>query len=162
MLRMEEFENSTELPIFTSKDAGQNWQLLLPMLYKYRCMTILEPLYNVVDRISSHSRGSVDPDEKWLIRRDAYCDTIVGTLDRIKGMPDDERSEYKRKIREIYFFEKLDFCLNKGYNKKVKSILKSDISDFRIGKKYRLKIILSQIHLYPVYKLYAKIRRRIG
>lgn len=162
MLRMEEFENSTELPIFTSKDAGQNWQLLLPMLYKYRCMTILEPLYNVVDRISSHSRGSVDTDEKWLIRRDTYCDTIVGTLDRIKGMPDDERSEYKRKIREIYFFEKLDFCLNKGYNKKVKSILKSDISDFRIGKKYRLKIILSQIHLYPVYKLYAKIRRRIG
>ena len=97
-----------------------------------------------------------------LIRRDTYCDTIVGTLDRIKGMPDDERSEYKRKIREIYFFEKLDFCLNKGYNKKVKSMIESDISDFRIGKKYRLKIILSQIHLYPVYKLYAKIRRRIG
>lgn len=162
MARMKCLLQSTSLPIFTSKDAGQNWQLMLPILYRYRCMTILEPLYNVVERKASHSRGSVDTDEKWLKRRDTYRDTIVGTLDRIKGMPDDERSEYKRRIREIYFFEKLDFCLNKGYNKRVKSMIESEISDFRIGKKYKLKIFLSQIHLYRIYKLCARIRRKIG
>lgn len=152
MIRMRCLLMSTSLPIYTSKDAGQNWQLMLPILYKYRCMTILEPLYSVVERVSSHSRGSVDTDEKWLKRRDTYCDTIIGTLDRIKGMGVEERHKYKNDIERKYFFEKLDFCIDKGYINKMKAILKEKNNIWEIGKKRRIKIFLLNFHLLGIYR----------
>ncbi|WP_138205965.1 glycosyltransferase family 2 protein [Haloimpatiens lingqiaonensis] len=36
--------------------AGQNWQMLLPVTYKYKCGYIDEPLYNYIVRKDSHSR----------------------------------------------------------------------------------------------------------
>ena len=37
--------------------AGQNWQMLLPITYKYKCGYIDEPLYNYVIRSNSHSHS---------------------------------------------------------------------------------------------------------
>lgn len=101
LFKTENFFNSTELPIFTSKDAGQNWQLLLPVLYHFRCSTILEPLYNVVRRETSHSRNKKNyvQTKKRLL---TYRDTIIETLNRIKGMPEEERVELTTRIENKY------------------------------------------------------------
>lgn len=53
--------------IWTCHDAGQNWQLMLPMLLHHKCLTINEPLYSVVRRKESHSRTAKDYKE--TIRR---------------------------------------------------------------------------------------------
>ena len=46
-----------ELDIYTSKLAGQNWQIMLPILYRYECKTIEKFSYNILVRKMSHSRG---------------------------------------------------------------------------------------------------------
>lgn len=41
--------------IYPSRE-GQNWQLMLPIAYYYKCIYIQEPLYVVVQHQDSHSR----------------------------------------------------------------------------------------------------------
>ena len=57
LVRTAVLKDLTGFDIYSEKNAGQNWQLLVPILYRYRCKTILEPLFTVVERDASHSRG---------------------------------------------------------------------------------------------------------
>ncbi len=92
----------TGMSIFTCKNAGQNWQLMLPVLYKYRCLSIKEVLYSVVERQASHSRGQYQGYENSLIKFSVYEQTILETLDRIRGMSSEERAELKKQINAKY------------------------------------------------------------
>ena len=38
MVNVKALKQTTGMSIYTAKDAGQNWQLLLPLLYKYNCI----------------------------------------------------------------------------------------------------------------------------
>lgn len=79
--------------IYTEKNAGQNFQIMLPVLFKYKCLTIEEYLYNVVDHPDSHSRNV----ETIQLRRDIYKRTVNKTLDK---MPLD--LAYKKHLRRKY------------------------------------------------------------
>lgn len=111
MVRMSALTETTNLEIYTSKDAGQNWQLYLPVLYSYRCITIKEVLYNIVERESSHSRGSYKGYEQILQRINAYEETLLATLDNIKKMSENLRDIYKNEILYKYLREKLVLAL---------------------------------------------------
>ena len=102
MIRTIVLRDTTDFDIYTSKDAGQNWQLLLPILFKYRCKTIKEPLYNVVIRKTSHSRGQFVGYEGTKRKYDAYLNTQIETLKRIKGFPKAEINEYYIRLSESY------------------------------------------------------------
>ena len=115
MVRMSVLRETTGLDIYTSKYAGQNWQLYLPVLYSYRCLTIKEVLYNVLERADSHSRGGFKGYEQQILRLDVYETTLLETLKRIKGMPDYERNEYNSKIE--YKYLRLKFRLALKYQK---------------------------------------------
>lgn len=106
MVRMSALLETTKLDIFTAKDAGQNWQLLLPVFYKYRCLTIPEVLYTVIDRQASHSRGQFAGYEKTLHKLQVYENTIQGTLDRMQMDPM-VRAKYKHDIQIQYLHKKL-------------------------------------------------------
>ncbi|MFI3201327.1 MAG: glycosyltransferase family 2 protein [Eubacteriales bacterium] len=56
--------------IYNSRE-GQNWQLMLPITYFYKCLYIEESLYKVVETSNSHSRGNR---------------TIERTIDRKKNL----------------------------------------------------------------------------
>lgn len=105
MVDFQKLLNSTELPIFTAKNAGQNWQLMLPVLWNYRCISISEVLYSVLVRCASHSRGQYKGYEATVAKIDAYMQTILGTLDRIKGMDKNIREKYKIAIKNKYYTE---------------------------------------------------------
>ncbi len=92
--------------IYSSKNAGQNWQLLLPMLYSYKCHTIEEQLYVVTERQASHSRGQYSTFEKVLEKFDAYESTIVNTVMDIE-MPDESRNDILGKISKRYMADRL-------------------------------------------------------
>lgn len=102
MVRTMILREATDFDIYTSKDAGQNWQLLLPILFEYRCKTIKEPLYNVVIRKTSHSRGQFVGYEGTKRKYDAYLNTQIETLKRIKGFPKAEINEYYIRLSESY------------------------------------------------------------
>lgn len=101
MVRTEKLYEVTHFDIYTDKDAGQNLQLMLPILYKYRCKTILEPLYKVVVRKESHSRGQYKGFEAIKKRYASYLLTTVETLRRI-GMPQDEIELHAQRISTGY------------------------------------------------------------
>lgn len=92
--------------IYTEKKAGQNWQLMLPILYKYRCITIPETLFSVVYRMQSHSRGGTADYEISARRLHSYETTIQSTLDRMK-MEAEEKRYYKREVRLQYVMKNL-------------------------------------------------------
>ena len=116
MVVFQKLLNSTEQPIFTAKNAGQNWQLMLPVLWNYRCISIPEVLYSVLVRCASHSRGQYKGYEATVAKIDAYMQTILGTLDRIKGMNKNIREKYKIAIENKYCTELMWLAIQ--YNQK--------------------------------------------
>lgn len=68
--------------ISTAKHAGQNWQLLLPLLYGYKCLTIKEYLYNVTVREDSHSRGKYKTHDELLNKYKDFEYVLIQTLKR--------------------------------------------------------------------------------
>lgn len=146
MLKVNALKTSSKLPIYTEKDAGQNWQLMLPVLYRYKCSTILEPLYTVVSRESSHSRQNLTL-ERQLSRISTYERTILSTLDRINGMSSRELNEHKRNIKIKYAFDRIQTILingGKNFDKDYKFIK----SENRITIKLWSKCFLAKIGLY--------------
>lgn len=87
MIRTAVLKELTNFDIYTERRAGQNKQLMLPVLYKYRCKTVMEPLYTVVSRMTSHSRGQNTTYEQIVDRYNSYLNTSVETLRRINGFP---------------------------------------------------------------------------
>ena len=80
MLRTEPFFEiypDRKIPVY---DVGQNFQMLLPFLYKYRCPTVRQTLYRVYVRPDSHSRRVLSEREEREKFRQFEClvDEIAG------------------------------------------------------------------------------------
>ncbi|MCR3961847.1 glycosyltransferase family 2 protein [Aeromonas veronii] len=89
------------LTIYAEKNAGQNWQLLLPLLYKYKCLTLKKYLYSILVRANSHSRGAYSTYEQVIARLDSYERTILNTL-RVIDLTKFEYQNYTDKIDRKY------------------------------------------------------------
>lgn len=117
----------TDMEIYTNKEAGQNWQLMLPMLHRYRCLTIPEELYHVLTRASSHSRGTYVGLKREQVKNDAYEDVLVHTVMRLKGMPESGRKEALRRVAQKY-----DMCrLSLALTYKNRTALKKALDDLK-------------------------------
>lgn len=117
------FLEANGLEIYTEKDAGQNWQMFLPILYKFRCTTINEFLFSVLARSTSHSRGQYKGIDRTIQKWDAYERTIIATLDKIKSMPFNIKESYKKEVQIQYALRKFDLAIN--------------YRNFKLMKKYR-------------------------
>lgn len=107
MADFKKLKQCTTLDIYTDKNAGQNWQLLLPLLFNYKCYTITEPLYNVVCRLTSHSRGQYVGYDRQITKIASYEQTIHETLKRIIGLSENDRDYYHSAIRNKYSKERM-------------------------------------------------------
>ena len=86
-------------------NGGQNWQMLLPITYKYKCGFIDESLYIYVVREKSHSHSIIDY-KKMLNRYDEHEDILVNTIASI-DMQEEEKKKYLSIIKEKYIRKKL-------------------------------------------------------
>lgn len=83
MLRSEEFFEiypTGEIPVYP---VGQNFQMLLPFMYKYECPTIQEVLYRVNRRADSHSACALNKEQEYK-KYEAYeslIDELAGIID---------------------------------------------------------------------------------
>ncbi|MDR2979032.1 MAG: glycosyltransferase family 2 protein [Bacteroidales bacterium] len=145
--------------IYTAKDAGQNWQLMLPVLYKYRCITISERLYNVLARNDSHSRGQYKTFEQQCIKFDTYEKTLLATIGSISKQFEVDLSHYEAQIKCKYGQIKLKLCVRyskfKKYNYYLKK-LKESKCDLTFPEKMKNIILL----IIP-YKVFLFLRRII-
>lgn len=102
MLRTETFFNiypERRIPVY---HVGQNFQMLLPFMFRYRCPTIPERLYGVCVRENSHSRARLTRREEEQRDRE-YEDMIdeISEICQIKDMASKERIAYW-KIKRRY------------------------------------------------------------
>ena len=87
--------------IYTSR-GGQNWQMLLPLAFKYKCGYIDEPLYNYTIRQTSHSHN-LKTKETLLNRCDEQEDILLNTTSALEV----NKEYYHRMIKEKYLHKKL-------------------------------------------------------
>ena len=91
--------------IFESR-GGQNWQMLLPVLYNNRCGYLDIDLYYIYKREGSHSRKKEDFEES-IKRLKSHEDILVNTIDSISNMPDQEKDKYYEIIQNKYLKKRL-------------------------------------------------------
>lgn len=137
MLRMSALRRTTTLDIYSEKNAGQNWQLFLPIFYSYKCYTLNEVLYAIVDRADSHGRGAYSGYEKLLVRKRTYENTLLETLDRIQNISESDRKKYKLDIRSLVATERMD--LSYKYNDFLS--YSKEYNWLKLNKKSRLRKI---------------------
>ena len=79
---------------------GQNWQMLLPVYYKYKQAFLDEPLYAYILYENSMSAGDTTKDQ-YITRYNEYKEIIVHTLEQI-DMSDKEKHKYLKIYEGIY------------------------------------------------------------
>jgi glycosyltransferase involved in cell wall biosynthesis len=111
--------------IYAEKYAGQNWQLILPLLYNGKCLTTDRFLYNVLVRKDSHSRGMCSTLKQILDRISAYENTLLYTIEKISNMPTDVKEKYIQQVKEKYQKERYTILIQNKKFKEAKPMIKN-------------------------------------
>lgn len=88
--------------IFANRHGGQNLQLLLPILYHRKCLTIQEYLYNILVHKGSHSRGAYSTYKQEIERWKDSIELLDNTIYAIKEMPIAEQKICIKNIHKKY------------------------------------------------------------
>lgn len=140
--------------IYTEKNAGQNWQMLLPILYGKKCITINEYIYTILSREDSHSRGMYKTYSQQCTKIRAYRNTIIGTLDRMTFMPHKQLDYYKKRINDKYDMELLKMGIQNGDYEQVKMI-RNKLDSGLLSRKRKLAASFCWL---PGWKYLLKLR----
>lgn len=84
---------------------GQNWQMILPVAFKYNCGYIDEPLYNYIVRQDSHYHSVVSKED--LLKR---CYEHEDILKNVVNSMDIDKEYYNKIIIEKYLHKKMMFA----------------------------------------------------
>lgn len=89
---------------------GQNWQLLLPLYYKYKWIFLNKPLYNYIVSPNSMSKDK-NTLEAVLFRYNEHEDIIINTLKKIQDVQSSDMQQYILMIRNLYSKRKMEAAL---------------------------------------------------
>jgi len=164
MIRVSAFDrvNPTR-EIYVEKNAGQNWQMLLPLTYSYKCFTLGESYFNVLKRASSHSRGQYKNFEQQMQKISSYENTVLHTIESIMTMPTDIKYMYQERVKSKYAEERLKICINMGKYKQSRQYKRQlDIASVRLD---RITLMLYKSMLIPglrpvlyiLYRIYSRL-----
>lgn len=160
MVRTSVLRNVVGMSIYTHKDAGQNWQLYLPILYSYRCKTIMRPLYNVLCREASHSRNAYCGYEREVHKYKVYEQTILNTLSSIGAMPFEELQEYQRQIVEKYARIRLNLAYKYKRGREFVKAYKAFVYDTtKLPMQYKFYYWSTLIGCAKVFESLVKIKK---
>lgn len=91
-----------EREIAHAQNAGQSWQLLLPIMYRHRCVTVRERLHTVMVRKNSHSRNFFNDYKSVMQKHRDFEYVLLKTIENIAGMPAEERDRLIREVTHHY------------------------------------------------------------
>lgn len=83
-------------------NAGQSWQLLLPLLHRYRCLTVKEKLITVLVRKDSHSRNFFNTYKTVMQKHRDFEYVLLATLEKIQGIDDNAKEMLIEEIGHYY------------------------------------------------------------
>lgn len=94
---------------------GQNFQMLLPFMYKYKCPTIQEHLYGVFVREGSHSRTPLAQEQEE--KKFRYYEELVDEIANICKIKDKVSKQ-----RILLWKMKRRYCIARKYGRKGKAL----------------------------------------
>ena len=154
MLRTEVFDEvNPQREIYESRQ-GQNWQLLLPVLYEHKSGYISTPLYSVVEQQESTSR--VKSYEKRILQIIEYERIIIETVRQI-NMPEHEKKNYIEQIENEYAHKRFNLAIYSGDFPTVKAAY------FYLKRKYLLTKIEKKLYRRRFFRIeyWLYIKKRI-
>jgi len=164
MVRMDIFDETHKNRTIYPSRRGPNWQMLLPLLYKYNRGFIDEPLlYYVIRKESiSHSVNSVDSAIEVL---DDFENTLYCVLSEI-NMESHEREKYKKLVLLKYAKERFILaleCKNKLLIKEQFLILKKNnaITLYFLIKYFVSKSELLEFVFKKIWRILVQPKRKI-
>lgn len=89
--------------IATAKNAGQNYQLLLPLLYRHRCLTVKKKMIAITVREKSHSRGFYSTYSQMKSKNRDFYGVKKATLRRMVNMQKREKKHNLRLLHAQYW-----------------------------------------------------------
>ena len=142
-------------------NGGQNWQMILPVAYSYKCGFIDEELYTYVIYKNSHSRN-INGLDKIIERNYAHERTLKETLKRI-DMDEDELKRYINRIEERYL--KKRFYISYNYDNK--EVMEKNyfelLNRYGVTKEEKQMYFLKKSRLSNVLiRIYLKLTRILG
>lgn len=91
---------------------GQNWQILLPLAYKYECGFLDNIVYYILVHPDSHSRSIITYDQQLLRTREH--EDILNQVTEAITMPPEEKNQYLQHIRLKYIRARLRLAVDFG------------------------------------------------
>lgn len=158
MVRTKTLQQTTKYNIYTEKDAGQNWQLFLPIFYSYGCLTLKEVLYTVISRNVSHSRKGNDGYLNKIKRIDIYERTVLATLNRILNMNEIDRIKYIDKVKEKFLQDRMRIAFIYRQRKDYQCWYKTLSRENRYKNKELILYVLVKLHIEFFLSFFRKIR----
>lgn len=156
MVRMRAFDEANPDRYIFPTRRGQNWQMLLPVLYKYKCGFIDEPLYIYTIHSGSISDTSNDTLDIVCRRYEMYEELIVET---IKHMDIPDVCKYVKKVHCYYLKVKFHTAFRYNSYEDAKTYLEELNKSHSAGFKIRIKsLFLRYQMLYMMYKIIRQIR----
>ena len=152
MVKVSKLKEMTGMDIYNAYNTGQQRQICLPLYYKYKAWTILEPLACYLVRKSSISHGDYIkyPTQKYLYHNsEKYISSILDTID---VMPESEKKRYHNLFMQGSVERIVSMALNCWHIKDIRQYVK----DYKIyeGSSIRLLwIMLKQITSNIVRKI---------
>ena len=170
MVRSEALLNTIPRRQIYECKTGQNWQLLLPVAYRYECGFLEDVLYYYLVRKNSHSRAETGYQEllSKTYRHQDTLEHVVGEID----MPERERRDYLRGIKLLHTRDRLNlacqFHEGGAAKEEYENLLRENAATGRdrqtyLRGRYRLLDILCKLAALPgraVRELGRIIRRR--
>lgn len=140
---------------------GQNWQLLLPLYYKYKWVFLNKPLYNYIVSPNSMSKDKNTLDAA-LYRYNEHEEIITNTLEKIEIVQNADMSRYIYMIRDRYAKRRMEAALK--YNDK--DIFRKEFESKRgtigIDKEDKILLIRSKNKINNIlFGFVMKIMRKI-
>lgn len=136
LVRMSSFlEANPERYVYPTR-RGQNWQMLLPLLYKFKCGYIDEPLYYYFLREGSLSDINNETYDDRIKKYELYEELIIDTINHMH-IPESEKKSYIEQVTCHYIKEKISHAFFKNnrkeaqkYYKKLKELGVSDKNSY--------------------------------
>ncbi len=103
--------------IYCNPYAGQNAQILLPMLWSYKCVPVPEVLHCIVKRAHSHGASFQKSCEDELFRADIHEEVFLRTIQNIPSMSKEQLTRYEQELRNDTLVQKARSIFLHGHYK---------------------------------------------
>lgn len=142
MVRMSCFDQVVHnREIYVSHKAGQNWQLMLPVAYRYPCWQMPEVLGFYCEREDSHSKDQLSL-EKRLAYIDMCEEVILNTLSKMNA-----DSVYQRRVSARYAL--IRFVTSRRAGGKFLLVLRLYWNAIRLAGTTRVRLVLTRCLITP-------------